>query len=85
MNRIRKEMRRFQVLGGMAAIVLGAVLLAFPMVATAQPDYSDYDGSESCMGCHPENYNFWKVSALLKIQRFSGCSIRLHPTIISDI
>ena len=35
MNRIRKEMQRFHVLGGMAAIVIGAVLLAFPMMAGA--------------------------------------------------
>ncbi len=46
--------------GGIAAIVLGAVLLAFPLVAGAvAPDYSAYDGSASCKACHEENYNDW--------------------------
>jgi len=59
----RNEMRRFRSLGGMAAIVIGAVLLAFPMMVAAEaPDYSDYDGSPSCLGCHGENFNQWTVS-----------------------
>jgi hypothetical protein len=45
---------------GIATIVLGAVLLAFPIMASAEaPDYSDYDGSGSCKGCHEENFNDW--------------------------
>ena len=45
---------------GIATIVLGAVLLAFPIMASAEaPDYSAYDGSASCKACHEENYNDW--------------------------
>jgi len=59
-NKIRKEMQRFHVLGGMAAIVIGAVLLAFSATAVAEaPDYSAYDGSAACKDCHEENYNDW--------------------------
>ena len=47
----------------MAAIVIGAVLLAFPMVAAAEaPDYSDFIGAEKCKDCHEENYNDWHRS-----------------------
>ena len=46
--------------GGIATIVLGAVLMTFPMMASAEaPDYSAYDGSASCKACHEENYNDW--------------------------
>ena len=46
--------------GGIATIVLGVVLMAFPMMASAEaPDYSAYDGSASCKACHEENYNDW--------------------------
>jgi len=59
----RNEMWRFRSLGGVAAIVIGAVLLAFPMMAGAEaPDYSDFIGAEECKGCHEENYNDWHRS-----------------------
>lgn len=58
MNRIRKEKRRFQILSGVAAIVMGTVLLAFSATASAQ----DYVGSEDCIDCHEENWNEWQVS-----------------------
>jgi len=46
--------------GGIATIVLGAVLLAFPLTAAAQ--YEDFEGPEFCKRCHEDNYNEWKVS-----------------------
>ena len=58
-------MQGFWRLGGMAAVIIGAVLLAFPAMAVAEaPDYSDYTGSESCKSseCHEDNYNDWKRS-----------------------
>ncbi len=56
-------MQRFWSLGGMAAVIMATVLLAFPVMAVAEaPDYSAYDGSASCIDCHEENYNFWKRS-----------------------
>jgi hypothetical protein len=55
-------------LGGIAAIAIGLILLAFPLMGVAEaPDYSEYTGSESCVDechveSHEENYNFWKRS-----------------------
>jgi len=48
----------------MAAVIIGAVLLAFPaMVVAEAPDYSDYKGPESCLDCHDDkNLNQWRVS-----------------------
>jgi hypothetical protein len=46
--------------GGIATIVLGAVLMAIPFTAAAQ--YKDYEGPEFCKRCHEKNYNDWKVS-----------------------
>jgi hypothetical protein len=46
--------------GGIATIVLGAVLLAFPFTAVAQWD--EYEGPEFCKLCHEDNYNEWSVS-----------------------
>ncbi len=68
MNRLRNKMRKFRCLGGMAAIVIGAVLLAFSTLAVAQ--YEAYKGAEWCADCHdtalpsshPLNYSKWKVS-----------------------
>jgi len=46
--------------GGIATIVLGAVLLAFSMTVSAEaPDYSEYVGSDDCQGCHNENFQDW--------------------------
>ena len=81
MNRIRNEMQRFWSLGGMAAIVIGAVLLAFPMMASAEaPDYSDYIGAGECKVCHEENYNDWKVSGHpYKLMRAEEAQFRPIP------
>jgi hypothetical protein len=44
--------------GGVAVLLLGAVLLAFSVAVAAQ----DYDGSDSCVQCHEQNWNEWQVS-----------------------
>ena len=63
MNNSRNEKQRFRSLGGVAASIIGAVLLAFSATAVAEaPDYSDYVGSEACIQCHDDNYNQWTVS-----------------------
>ena len=46
--------------GGIFAVLLGAVLLAFSLTAAAQIE--DYDGSDSCVQCHEQNWNEWQVS-----------------------
>ena len=58
MRKFQKSVHQTSLTGGLATIVLGAVLLLFPFTAVAQ----DYEGSEFCAGCHEENYNLWKVS-----------------------
>ena len=60
MSVLRSLVNHHGIRSGIATIVLGAVLLAFPIVAVAEaPDYSAYDGSASCKECHEENYNDW--------------------------
>jgi len=44
----------------LAAIVIGAVLLAFSATAVAQ--YEDYIGSDACAQCHEDNWNLWQRS-----------------------
>jgi hypothetical protein len=60
MSKITNLIRHSGTQGGIATIVLGAVLLAFSLTASAEPpDYSEYDGSASCKLCHEENFNDW--------------------------
>ena len=60
MSRFTNLIKHPETRGGIATIVLGAVLMAFPVMAVAEaPDYSAYDGSASCKACHEENYNDW--------------------------
>jgi hypothetical protein len=60
MRKIIHSLRHSRLTGGFAAIVAGAVLLAFSVSAVAQ--YEDYDGAESCGECHETQYNEWRVS-----------------------
>ena len=60
MRKLLNPVRRPVLRGGLATIVLGAVLLAFPFTAVAQ--WEDYEGPEFCKLCHEDNYNEWSVS-----------------------
>ena len=60
MSKLVDRMRHYRIYGGMVTIVIGAVLLAYPMMAVAEaPDYSAYTGSASCQTCHNENFQDW--------------------------
>lgn len=45
---------------GLTTLLMGAVLLAFSMSAWSQ--HEDFDGSESCLDCHEEQYQEWSAS-----------------------
>jgi len=60
MSKFRRTIQPSGFTRGIATIVLGAVLMTFPLTTIAEaPDYSDYDGSAACKSCHEENYNDW--------------------------
>jgi len=58
MKRIVNHKGHSGMLGKGAVQLLLIVLLAFPFTAAAQ----DYDGSDSCVQCHEQNWNEWQVS-----------------------
>ena len=60
MKAVQDRLKEDRNLGTLAAFFLGVVLLAFSLSAAAQ--YEDYDGSESCIDCHEENYQSWSAS-----------------------
>ncbi len=62
MKTIRRILGSTHVAGSVAALILGAVLLAFSASAVAQ--FDDFSEPENCTGsiCHDAQYNDWKVS-----------------------
>jgi hypothetical protein len=80
-NRFRKQTHKFLCSGGIAAIVIGAVLLAFSTLSVAQ--YEDYEGAAWCgtSGCHEVNYNQWRTSGHpYKLMRAEEAINRPIPT-----
>lgn len=56
MNGMRKQLKKYGLMGGLVTFMVGAVLLAFSGTAMAQTI------SDPCAECHNENYQAWKAS-----------------------